>query len=75
MKTHIIFRSTSSNTSWAQRGAALLLMAALIFTLALALWPTTHAPASTPAVRQAAPATRNPNMPVIGTGSAYDGGS
>ena len=75
MKTHITYRSTLSHTSWIQRGAAALLMAALIFTLALVLRPTTHAPASTPAVRQAAPAARNPNMLVIGTGSAYDGGS
>jgi hypothetical protein len=74
MKTHLTLRSTLSNTSWTQRGAAaLLLIAALIFTLTLALRPNTHAPASAPAVQQAAPAARNPNMPVIGTGSAYDG--
>ena len=73
MRTYITLRSTLSNVSWTQRGAAALLIAALIFTLTLALRPTTHAPASTPAVRQAAPAARNPNRPEIGTGSAYDG--
>jgi hypothetical protein len=75
MKTYITLRSTLSNVSWTQRGAAALLMAALIFTLALALRPNTHALVSTPAVRQAAPAARNPNVPISGTGSAYDGGS
>jgi hypothetical protein len=73
MKTYITLRSTLSNAPWTRRGAAALLMAALIFTLAVALRPTTHMPASTPAVRPATPAARNPNMPVIGTGSAYDG--
>jgi hypothetical protein len=75
MRNYITFRSTLSNASWIQRGAAALLMAALMFTLTLALRPSTHAPASTPAVRQAAPAAHNPNMPLIGTGSAYDGGA
>ena len=75
MKTNITLRSTLSNASWARRGAAALLMAAIIFTVTLALRPSTHVPAATPAVRQAAPAARNPNMPVIGTGSAYDGGA
>ncbi len=75
MKTNITLRSTLSNASWARRGAAALLMAAIIFTVTSALRPSTHVPAATPAVRQAAPAARNPNMPVIGTGSAYDGQS
>jgi hypothetical protein len=76
MKTPITLRSTWSNASWTQRGAAaLLLMAALMVALTLALRLNIHAPVSAPAVRQAAPAARNPNMPVIGTGSAYDGQS
>jgi hypothetical protein len=75
MKTYITLRSTLSSASWNQRGTAALLMAAVIFTLILALRPNTHAPVSAPAVRQSAPAARNPNVPVIGTGSAYDGGS
>jgi hypothetical protein len=75
MRTYITLRSTLSNASWNQRGAAALLIAALMSALTLALWPTTHAPASTPPVRQAAPAARNPNRPLIGTGSAYDGGA
>jgi hypothetical protein len=55
MKAPITFRSTLSNASWTQRGAAaLLLVAALIFTLTLVLRANTHAPASAPAVRQAA---------------------
>jgi hypothetical protein len=73
MKTYITLRSTLSSVSWIQRGVAALLMAALMFTLILALQPNTHAPASTPAVRQATPAARNPNVPISGTGSAYDG--
>ena len=73
MKTYITLRSTWSNTSWTQRGATALLLAALLFTLTLALRPNTHAPASAPAVQQAAPAARNPNVPITGTGSAYDG--
>jgi hypothetical protein len=76
MKTYITLRSTLSNASWIQRGAAaLLLMAALIITLTLALRPNTHIPASAPPVRQAAPAVLKPTMPVIGTGSAYNGGT
>jgi hypothetical protein len=74
MKTHLTLRSTLSNTSWTQRGAvAQLLVAALMVALTLALRPAIHVPAPAPAVRQAAPTARNPNMPVIGTGSAYDG--
>ena len=75
MKAYFTLRSTLSNVSWSQRGMAALLLAALIFTLILALRPNTHTPASTPAIRQAAPAARNPNVPISGTGSAYDGGS
>jgi hypothetical protein len=75
MKTYITLRSTLSNASWIQRGAAALLMVALMFTLALALRPNAHMPASTSPVRQAAPAVLSPTMPVIGTGSAYDGGA
>jgi hypothetical protein len=73
MKTYVSLRSTLSNVSWIQRGLAALLMAALMFTLTLALRPNIHAPVPTPAARQTAPAARNPNMPVIGAGSAYDG--
>ena len=75
MKTYITLRSTLSGTSWTRRGTMALLVAALIAALALALRPNTPAPASRPAVRQVVPAARNPNMPVIGTGSAYDGGT
>ena len=56
MKNHLTLRSTLSSASWSQRGAALLLLAALILTLALGLRPTPHASAPTPAVHQAAPA-------------------
>jgi hypothetical protein len=76
MKTDITFRSTLSNASWAQRIAvAALLLVVLMFTLTLALSSTTRAPTSPSTAHQAAPAARNPNVPVIGTGSAYDGGS
>jgi len=75
MKTPITLRSTLSNTSWTQRGAVALLVAALMFALTLALQPNAHVPASAPAVRQAAPAARNPNVPINDTGSAYDGQS
>ncbi len=74
MKTYFTLRSTLSNTSWIQRGTAVLVLtSALMFTLIQALQPTTHAPASTPAVHQVVRPTRNPNIPVIGAGSAYDG--
>jgi hypothetical protein len=75
MKSYITLRSTLSNVSWAQLGAAaLVLMAALVFALTLALRPSTHVPAPPSTVRQAAPASISPNLPVFGTGSAYDGG-
>jgi hypothetical protein len=75
MKSYITLRSTLSNVSWAQLGAAaLVLMAALVFALTLAVRPSTRVPAPLSTVRQAAPAATNPNLPVIGTGSAYDGG-
>jgi hypothetical protein len=73
MKTYISLRSTLSNASWIQRGAAALFMAALLFTLTLAVRPSLPGPASTPAVGQPAPAIHNPNVPVVGAGSAYDG--
>ncbi|HET9223666.1 MAG TPA: hypothetical protein VFO07_14230 [Roseiflexaceae bacterium] len=73
MKTYITFRSTLSSTSWIQRGAAALLMTALIFTFTLVLRPSIDAPASTPAIHPAAPAAHSPNTPAIGAGSAYDG--
>src|SRR5262245_21973390 len=74
MKAHITLGSTLSNTSWMVRGAAALLVAAaLIFTITLTLRPSAQAPAAAPAVQQAAPAARNPYIPVIGMGSAYDG--
>src|SRR5262245_14770240 len=75
MKTNITLRTTLSSATWTRLGVAALLVAALVVTLTLALRPNTHAPASTPVVRQAAPAARNPNVPVIGAGSAYDGGT
>ncbi len=75
MKTPITLRSTLSNASWTQPGAVALLVAALMFALTLALQPNAHVPASAPAVRQAAPAARNPNVPINDTGSAYDGQS
>ena len=56
MKTHLSLRSTLSNVSWFQRGAAALLMAALMVALTLPWRTTTYppvaAPAPTPAVRQ-----------------------
>jgi hypothetical protein len=75
VKTNATLGSTLSNASWIQRGTTALLAAALMFALTLALQPNIHVPPSAPAVHQAAPAVRNPNIPVIGTGSAYDGGS
>jgi hypothetical protein len=75
MKNYITLRSTLSSIPWSRRGAAALLIAALMFATALTLRPNTAAPAPTPAVRQAMPAARNPNIPAIGAGSAYDGGA
>jgi hypothetical protein len=73
MKTYGILRSTLSNASWIQRGAGTLLMVALLFALTLVVRPIIPAPASTPAVPQAAPVVHNPYVPVVGAGSAYDG--
>src|SRR5262245_10439948 len=75
MKIPITLRSTLSNISWMVRGAAALLVAALIFTIALTLRPNAQVPAAAPAIQQAAPAARNPHVPISGTGSAYDGGA
>src|SRR6476660_2373892 len=74
MKAHITLRSTLSNTSWMVRGAAALLLAMFIFTLTLALLANPPAPVATPAIGQAAPAARSPNVPISSFGSAYDGG-
>jgi hypothetical protein len=71
MKAHITLRSTIGNTSWLQRGAAALLVAVVVFTLAAALRPNVYMPA----VQHAAPAARHSNVPISGTGSAYDGGA
>jgi hypothetical protein len=73
MKTYGTLRSTLSNASWIQRGAGTLLMVALLFALTLVVRPIIPAPASTPAVPQAAPVMYNPHVPVVGAGSAYDG--
>src|SRR5262245_9265383 len=73
MKTYFSLRSTLSNASWIQRSAAALFMAVLLFTLTLAVRPNLSAPASIPAAAQAAPATHNPSVPVIGVGAAYNG--
>jgi hypothetical protein len=73
MKTYFSLRSTLSNASWIQRGAGTLLMLALLFALTLVVRPIIPAPTSAPAVPQAAPAAHNPNVPVIGAGTAYDG--
>jgi len=76
MKIPITLRSTLSNISWMVRGtAALLVAAALIFTIALTLRPNAQPPAADPAIQQAAPVARNPHVPISGTGSAYDGGT
>jgi hypothetical protein len=75
MKTDLTLRSTLSNTSWMVRGAAALAVAPLMFTLALALRPNAQVPAAAPAIQHAVPAARtSPNVPISGTGSAYDGG-
>jgi hypothetical protein len=91
VKSHITLRSTLSNISWTQGIAAVLLMAALTFSLALA-WQVNRqpraaqAPVAQPSTNVTSPGIRspivappvaapNPNRPVIGTGSAYDGGS
>jgi hypothetical protein len=71
MKAYISFRSTLSNVSWLQRGVAALVMAALIFTLALA-WranlqpPAARPPAAIPAAQPSA------NSTSLGIRSPYD---
>jgi hypothetical protein len=73
MKTYISLRSTLSSASRIQRGAAALLMVALLFTFTLVVRPNIPALTSAPAARQAAPAAHNSHVPVTGAGSAYDG--
>jgi hypothetical protein len=79
MKTYFNIRSTIGNNSWPRRGLivlATLAMAAVIgIALIQALRPGSQAIPGTPAVQVAKPATPNPNLPISGTGSAYDGGS
>ena len=77
MKTNITPLTTQSNTLWIQRGAVtLLLLAVLTFAIVLAVRPNTHAAAPIPSAQQSGLVdVSNPNNPIVGTGSAYDGGS
>src|SRR5262245_35615554 len=74
MKTHITLRSAIDNTSWMVRDEEAMPVAAFGLTLALTVRSDKSATAAAPAVQHAAPAARDPNVPINGTGSAYDGG-
>jgi hypothetical protein len=75
VKTHNNLYTTIGNTTWLQRGVVALTILLLVAAAGLGIVglprPVTQAPATAPA----APAASNPNVPVIGAGSAYDGGS
>jgi hypothetical protein len=78
VKTHNNLYTTIGNTTWLQRGVVALTILLLVAAAGLGIVglprPVAQAPAAVP-VAPAAPATSNPNVPVIGAGSAYDGGS
>jgi hypothetical protein len=77
MKTYFNLRSTIGNSSWPQRGlaalATLAVAAVVGITLIQALRPVVHAVPAAPAAQVANPAVPNPNVPISGAGSAYDG--
>src|SRR3954471_2996254 len=73
MKAHITLRSTLSNTSSLQRGGAALALMALIS--ALLIYVARPSAQSIPRAQVGIPVQRtSPNVPISGTGSAYDGG-
>jgi hypothetical protein len=78
MKAYNNLRTMIHSTFWFQLSvaalAALLLATAIGIGLARLPYPVVQAPAA-PRVRLAVPALRNPNVPISGTGSAYDGGA
>jgi len=77
MKTYFNLRSTIGNSSWPQRGlaalAALAVAAGVGITLMQALRPGVQAVPAAPAAQVVKPAVPNPNVPISGAGSAYDG--
>ena len=77
MKTSLDFRSMIYNSSWPQRSlaalAALAVAAVVGITLLQALRPGVQAVPAAPAAQAAKPTALNPNVPISGTGSAYDG--
>jgi hypothetical protein len=79
MKAHINLRSTLSNTTTLQRGSAALAALALMALIgALLVYVSRPSAQSIPRPRASVPAQRvspNPNVPISGTGSAYDGGA
>jgi hypothetical protein len=79
MKTYFNLRSTINNGSWSQRGLAALAVLAVAAVVGITLMQVLRSgmPAipAAPAAQVANPARPNPNVPISGTGSAYDGGS
>src|SRR6476661_8197058 len=76
MKAQFNLRSTLSNTTSLQRGSAALAALVLMALIGMLLINVSRPSAlSIPMARVSVPAQRvSPNVPVIGTGSAYDGG-
>jgi hypothetical protein len=76
MKAQINLRSTLSNTTSVQRGSAALAALVLMALIgALLIYLSRPSAQAIPTARVSVPAPRvSPNVPVIGTGSVYDGG-
>jgi hypothetical protein len=76
MKAQINLRSTLNNTTTLQRGSAALAAVALMALIgALLIYAARPSTQPIPKARVSIPAQHvSPNLPVIGAGSAYDGG-
>ena len=75
MKAQINLRSRFSNTTALQRRSATLAALALMTLIgALLIYVARPSAPLLPKARVSVAATHNPNVPISGTGSAYDGG-
>jgi hypothetical protein len=75
VKTHNSLYTTIGNTTWLQRGVVALTILLLVAAAGLGIVSLPRPVAQAPAAAPVAPAASNPNVPVIGAGSVYDGGS
>ena len=75
MKAQLNLRSTLSNTTSLQRGSAALAAVALMALIgALVIYLSRPSAQTIPTARVSVPAPSKLNVPISGTGSAYDGG-